>query len=177
MATKLKVCHHAQFTLAREGSHGLYKHQRDKPQPEGNIQTSGTIMAISDTLIMYHDDETNLLCWVPPGDVIKVKSMIEVDGSEMERLLYKDAKAEPPTHPPSVQSIQGKPRGHRKPTDVKVVVDTGGKVTKMDQAVEIVKNNPKATQSQLVDMFVNILGMTTAGAKTYSYTARKKALG
>lgn len=45
--------------------------------------------------------------------------------------------------------------------------------SKLERAILLVKANPEATPAQLKQMFIDQLEMTTAGAQTYVYTARK----
>ncbi len=48
-------------------------------------------------------------------------------------------------------------------------------MSKIDQAVEIVKANPEISRGDLIARFIGDLGMTKAGASTYVVNARKKA--
>ena len=50
-------------------------------------------------------------------------------------------------------------------------------MSKIDQAIEIVKADPTASRKDLVAKFVSELGMTPAGASTYVANARKKVNG
>lgn len=45
--------------------------------------------------------------------------------------------------------------------------------TKAAQAAELFAQNPNMTSKQLADLFVEKLGMTPLGARTYSYNVRK----
>lgn len=49
------------------------------------------------------------------------------------------------------------------------------KMTKVAQAKQIVEANPNATRSQIVEMFMEQLGMSKAGATTYGYNLAKNA--
>lgn len=49
------------------------------------------------------------------------------------------------------------------------------KMTKVQAAKQIVESNPNATRSQIVQMFMEQLGMSKAGATTYGYNLAKSA--
>ena len=50
-----------------------------------------------------------------------------------------------------------------------------GKPSKMDLAIEVVKNNPKQPRKVIIKKFIDDVGLTKAGASTY-YTLVKKKL-
>lgn len=49
------------------------------------------------------------------------------------------------------------------------------KMTKVMAAKQIVETNPNATRSEIVQMFMDKLGMSKAGATTYGYNLAKNA--
>lgn len=49
------------------------------------------------------------------------------------------------------------------------------KMTKVHVAKQIVEANPNATRSEIVQMFIDQLGMSKAGATTYGYNLAKNA--
>lgn len=49
------------------------------------------------------------------------------------------------------------------------------KMTKVQAAKQIVEANPNATRSEIVQMFIEQLGMSKAGATTYGYNLAKGA--
>ncbi len=154
MAKKLVPGHFATFTLT------------------GGIKTSGLIMSVAEATVSYHDEETRLLCSVPREDIPKIhtcepatkaqavlavpRAPIQVPGQEVGRALRPQKKVK-------VEILQA---------TAKAANSTGG--TKLDRAVAIIKANPGATQAQLVQMFVDQLDMTPAGARTYYYNASKR---
>lgn len=50
---------------------------------------------------------------------------------------------------------------------------TGDGPSRQDQVVAIVKANPKSTRKELIQMVVDQIGMTPAGASTYIYNAQQ----
>lgn len=50
---------------------------------------------------------------------------------------------------------------------------TGDGPTKAELALELVKNNPKATRKELIELLKDKLKMTPAGASTYVHNAKK----
>lgn len=141
------------------------------------VRTSGVIVTTTPEQISYCDEDTKLLCWVPPEDVAKVHKSVP---ATKEQLAWRVAKP--------INVATAAPRGVPVPAKAKKVVvpvqavakapgagaPTDKKITKLDRAYELMLINPTHTKDQLVDLFVDVLQMSPAGALTYYYNVSKR---
>lgn len=166
--SKLTAGHYAEFTLV--GS--------DK------VRTSGVIVTTGDH-ISYCDEETKLLCFLPPEDVAKVHKSVPATPEQLKWQV----KSEAPTRIKLRDLTQvvpiANPKG-KKAAPVAPVVNHKGKKaspalesnigsgSKVDRAYALATQNPGHTKDQLVDLFVDQLNMSPAGAQTYYYNVMKR---
>ena len=68
------------------------------------------------------------------------------------------------------------PKPPKAPTRPRKVAARKSGPTKLQQAIALMEKNPGWTRGSYIDCFMQVLGMTKAGASTYYYSA-KKALG
>lgn len=126
---------------------------------EGEFEHSGRVESVSANMIYLETDHG--LMGIPKTDG-NFESIEPFEIKRNDPMSKKNATAKTAN------------KSEKKAAAPKKVVAKKEGVSKADQALEIVRQNPKAARKELIQMFVDQLGMSIAGASTYVYNAKKK---
>lgn len=119
------------------------------------------------TLVGTHEDMHGYgTIRVQPTDIMKVNKPSEHSTAIFKAYVMNQAKKD-------VAPAPKKQDNGPATTKPKTTKSTGA--TKFDQAVVIARQNPEADRKTLINLLVDQLKMTPAGASTYASTARKAA--